>query len=390
MCPREELNPYLSLRTGLLYPLSYEGNTNSKYHRADKRKVFCGIFTRWYNTYMVKTLLTKAIERVAPAVVSITTAPHSVPPERYALNNQSAPPSNESDLEATGGSGFVVSPDGLILTNKHVVSDELEYFVTLTDERKFEAHIIAKDPTGDLAIIRVEAKNLPTAPLGSAKHLSLGESVIAIGNAYGQFTNTASAGIVSGLSRSLMAQLDDAGNAEELFGLIQTDAAINPGNSGGPLINTEGEVVGINVAMIIGAQNLSFAVPIDIAKKDLDELKRFGRIRKPYLGIKYLPITEAVQKEFDLSSAHGILISSQNKKDPAIAPGGPADAAGLRKGDILLAVNGKKITQQEPFGAHLLRARVGSALILTVLRNNISEDITVRVAEWDSSKEKVL
>ena len=365
---------------------------------------------------------------MAPAVVSIASAPRKVFEEKYVLSGENAGinTNDETLLEASGGSGFIVSEDGIILTNKHVVSDDEpfdstqavqtpsglsprderlkslrarrghgersriheKYFVTLPDERKFPVKILAKDPTGDLAIIKIDAKNLPVAPLGTAKKLALGEEVIAIGNAYGQFTNTASAGIISGLSRSLMAQLDDQGRAEELFGLIQTDAAINPGNSGGPLVNMDGEVIGINVAMIVGAQSLSFAVPIDTAIKDLEELKRFGHIRKPYLGIKYLPINEMIKGELGLSVNAGALISSRGHKEEAVTPGSPADTAGLRKGDVIVAVNGQNINQHEPFGAHLMRAKVGTAIILTILRENRKKDVAVQVAEWDSSDEE--
>ena len=324
--------------------------------------------------------ITKAIERVAPAVVSIATAPHKAPEEQYVLSGEHQ---NESVVEASGGSGFIVSADGIILTNQHVISDEEPFFVTLTDEKKFPASILAKDPAGDLAIIKIEAENLPVAPLGTAKHLELGETVVAIGNAYGQFTNTASAGSISGHSRSLMAQIDEQ-HAEELFGLIQTDAAINPGNSGGPLINLKGEVVGINVAMIVGAQSLSFAVPVDIAIRDLEELKKFGHIRKPYIGIKYLPITDNIQRELGLEANSGALISSQGHKDQAVEPNSPAEKAGLQKGDIIVAVNGKEVTQHEPFGAHLTKAQVGATLILTILRNKHKKDVAVQLDEWRS------
>ena len=332
--------------------------------------------------------ITKAIERVAPAVVSIASAPHKVPEDQYVVSpsislRPGGEHQNESVVEASGGSGFIVSADGIILTNQHVISDEEQFFVTLTDERKFAASILAKDPPGDLAIIKIEAKNLPVAPLGTAKHLELGETVIAIGNAYGQFTNTASAGIVSGLSRSLMAQIDEQ-HTEELFGLVQTDAAINPGNSGGPLIDLKGEVVGINVAMIVGAQSLSFAVPVDIAIRDLEELKKFGYIRKPYIGIKYLPITDNIQRELGLETNSGALISSQGHKERAVEPGSPAEKAGLQKGDIIIAVNGKDVNQHEPFGAHLTKAEVGTVLVLTILRNKHKKDITVKLEEWRS------
>jgi len=191
-----------------------------------------------------------------------------------------------------GGSGFIVSPDGIVLTNAHVVQDtKAEYTAILDNDEnsKIPITVIARDRIHDIAILRIENKNkkiLPYIELGDSTQLELGEDVIAVGYALGEFRNTVSTGVISGLSRFIQAQTGYERHTERLRGLIQTDAAINPGNSGGPLINREGKVVGINTAVVFGAQNIGFSIPINNAKKDLEELKQFGHIRQPFFGVR--------------------------------------------------------------------------------------------------------
>jgi S1-C subfamily serine protease len=199
-------------------------------------------------------------------------------------------------VEVGGGSGCIVHASGLILTNKHVVSDGLAaYSVILNDGRRFAAEILSRDPVNDVAILKIDTasanrgrENLPSLELGDATRLALGQSVIAIGNALGMFKNTVSLGIVSGLSRAITAQADPMAPPQELRGLIQTDAAINPGNSGGPLVDRDGRVVGINAAIISGAQSIGFAIPVNAARRDIDDIKKYGRIRRPLLGLRYV------------------------------------------------------------------------------------------------------
>ena len=268
-----------------------------------------------------------------------------------------------------GGSGFVVSPEGLIVTNKHVISDsKAEYTVITNDGVSHPAVIMTRDPIYDVAILKIKASGLPTVKLGDATKLELGESVIAIGNALGIFRNTVSLGIVSGLSRAITAQADPKAPPQEMRGLIQTDAAINPGNSGGPLVDLEGFAIGINAAVVFGAQNINFAIPINAVIRDLEDLRRFGHIRRPYLGIRYIIIDENLQAKMNLPTDHGALVTGEGPKDHAVVPKSPADKAGVREGDIILECNNKKIERNQPIQDILDGMKVGDVLDLKILR----------------------
>lgn len=262
----------------------------------------------------------KTIKKVMPAVVSIAISKKledlekELPKELYpsipggsadAPNGKSGEkmkiPAEMVDgrgmVQIGGGSGFIVESDGLILTNKHVISDSnAEYTVILNDGRTFPGTILSRDPINDIAILKIATSHLPCLRLGDATKLQLGQSLIAIGNALGIFKNTVSLGIVSGLSRSISAQADPDAAPQEMRGLIQTDAAINPGNSGGPIVDADGYVVGVNAAIVSGAQSIGFAIPVNAARRDLDDIKKFGRIRRPLLGLRYMMIDDDFQK----------------------------------------------------------------------------------------------
>ncbi len=212
-----------------------------------------------------------------------------------------------------GGTGFFVSKDGLVLTNKHVIADdEADFTVITNDGKQHSAVLVDKDPFQDLAVLKVksddatEVVEFPVLKLGNSEIIMPGQTVIAIGNALGEFSNTVSVGIVSGLSRNITAT--GSGIREELEDLIQTDAAINKGNSGGPLLNSRGEVIGVNVAMAESAQSIGFAIPINKAKQDVASVKKFGEIRKPFLGVVYKLVNEELQEELDLSVDYGAWI----------------------------------------------------------------------------------
>src|SRR3989339_14085 len=189
-------------------------------------------------------------------------------------------------LKVGNGSGFIIDPSGIVVSNRHIVSDVKNAYTVITnDGQKYQAKILARDPLSDIAILKIDnGATFPFLSLGDSAHLELGEPVITVGNALGMFQNTVSKGIISGLSRAITAQIDARSPIQEIHGLIQTDAAINPGNSGGPLINSAGKVIGINVAIIQGAQNIGFALPINTLKRDLIDLQHYGRIRQPFLG----------------------------------------------------------------------------------------------------------
>ncbi len=339
-----------------------------------------------------------AVRTAAPAVVSITisknvptiencqVSPFSdLPPELQQFFGQIPQvqgqcPTGTSELqEVGGGSGFIISPDGLVLTNKHVVTDTAaSYTVFTNDGKKYAATVLARDPLRDLAILRIQASGLPAARLGDSGGLSLGQTAIAIGNALGEFRNTVSVGSVSGLSRTVTAS--GSGMSETISGLIQTDAAINPGNSGGPLLNLRGEVIGINTAIASGAQNIGFAIPINDAKQDIDSVLTSGRIRLPYLGVRYLLLTPALAAERRLSVDHGALLAPTSQ-GPAVEAGSPAASAGLRAGDIVLAVNAQDIDPEHPLAELIAGFKVGQSVTLSVLRDGRTLDVAVVLRE---------
>jgi len=241
--------------------------------------------------------------------------------------------------------------------------------VILNNKKKFKAKVLARDQINDIAIIKIDETNLPVIELGDSSRLELGQTAIAIGNTLGTFQDTVSVGVVSGLSRKIKAVDILAKETQSLKGLIQTDAAINPGNSGGPLVNIEGKVIGINAAMVFGAENVGFAIPINVAKKDLEDLKKYGRIRQPFLGLRYIPISKKLQEECNLPVNHGALVISEEiPGGEAVIPGGPAQKAGVKEADIILEIQNKKITLKNPLQDILQEFKVGDEIRLKILR----------------------
>ena len=271
-----------------------------------------------------------------------------------------------------GGSGFIVSSDGFILTSCHVVQDtQAEYTIIVEPTKKYPAKVLARDPINDVAVLKVNAKEkLPFLELGDSSKLELGEQVIAVGNALGEFHDTVSVGVVSGLSRFIQARNNITNQAERLRGLIQTDAAINPGNSGGPLINMEGKVIGINTAMVMGAQNIGFAIPINYAKRDLEEVMKYGKIKVPFLGVKYIIIDEEFAKRNKLPVKYGALIIREFLGQSPITKNSAAEKAGLKEYDIILEVGGKKVTVDNTLSHILQKCKIGEEVELLVLRGN--------------------
>ncbi len=334
-------------------------------------------------------VIVDAIKKVKPAVVSIVITkeiPEEVlnqipyfgpggmllPPEEKKDASGGEIPLDHEKIKVGGGSGFIVSRDGLILTNKHVVQDPAAtYTVALEDDRHFPAKVLARDPINDIAILKIESeKELPFVKLSDANRLELGETAIAIGNTLGEFKNTVSAGVVSGLSRFITAQNEFNGEPSFLRGLVQTDAAINPGNSGGPLINIRGEAIGINVAVILGAQNVGFAIPINSAARDLEDLKKFGRLRKPFLGVRYLIINKDMKDRLKLPVEAGAYVMKENVPgDEAVVKNSPADKAGLKEKDIILEFNKVKLTSEKNLQDVLENCKIGESVPLKILRD---------------------
>jgi len=277
------------------------------------------------------------------------------------------------------GSGFIVSSDGMILTNKHVVQyTNLEYTVILQNGEKYKAQVLARDPVQDLAILKIKKMGLIPLMLGNSDNLQRGQTVIAIGNALGEFQNTVSVGVVSGLSRTITA--GGIGTTETLEEVIQTDAAINQGNSGGPLLNLSGEVIGINTATASGAENIGFAIPINVAKSAIDKFKEKGKITYPFLGVSYLPINEAVQEAYNLPVNYGALVL-RSKEGPAVVSGSGADKAGIKENDIILEMDGKKITEKNTLSKMILAHNTGDKVKLKILRKGKTMETTAELSE---------
>jgi serine protease Do len=265
------------------------------------------------------------------------------------------------------GTGFIVSSKGLVLTNKHLTSrEEVEYSIVDREGEVYSAKVLARDPFQDLAFLQIqEDNNLPVILLGDSSDLASGQTVVAIGNALGEFENTVSVGVISGLSRTVSAS--GGGVSEILNDLIQTDTAINRGNSGGPLLNLSGEVIGINVAMAERAENIGFAIPINRAQRDIKKLEEKGEIVYPFLGIRYISITSSIQEEENLPVSYGALIRG-NDQGSAILEETTAVEMGLKENDIILEANGQKIDKNNPLYEIIQDSEAGDVIILRILR----------------------
>jgi len=308
----------------------------------------------------------KAVEEVSPSVVSII-----VTKDIFFQKKR-----------VGGGTGFIISSDGMILTNKHVVLDkEAEYSILTNNGESFPAKVLARDPIKDLAIIKIEnGNNLKPLNLGNSDNLQIGQTVIAIGNALGEFQNTVSVGVVSGLKRTVTAS--GGGITELLENLIQSDAAINKGNSGGPLLNLRGEVIGVNVAMSQAAENIGFAIPINEAKRDIEQVRTLGKIVYPFLGVRYVLITKDIKQENNLSVDYGALIVRGDESgESAITPGSAAETAGLQEGDIILEFNQEKITLENSLAKIIQKYNPGDKIVLKILRKNKEKIVSVVLGE---------
>jgi serine protease Do len=281
------------------------------------------------------------------------------------------------------GSGFIISSNGLIVTNNHVVDQTgVDYTVLLNSGKEYKATVLAKDSILDVALIKITASNLPYLSFADSDKLEVGQSVVAIGNALGQFGNTVSSGVISGLSRNITAGDNSTGQTETLDKVIQTDAAINPGNSGGPLLNLYGEVVGINVARVEGSSNVGFSIPINSVKSVISSFQKTGIIVRSYIGVRYVAITSDIKSKYNLSVDYGIWVQKgTGDTDYAIAPGSPAEKAGLKEGDIILEIGGVKIDSTNNFSTLLRNKKVGSVVVLKVLSAGVEKMVNVTLEQ---------
>jgi serine protease Do len=339
-----------------------------------------------------------AVSKYSPAVVSVIISKNVPIMQQYFYNpfGDGSPfgfeipgyrQNGTQKQDIGGGSGFIVSGDGMILTNKHVVSDgQADYTVLTNDGQKYPAKVLAIDPMQDLALIKISAtgsKSFPVMALGDSDNLQIGQTVIAIGNALGEFRNTVSVGVVSGLGRTISAS-GSGGSSETLEDIIQTDAAINPGNSGGPLLNLKGEVIGINTAIAEGGQSIGFTIPINQAKRDIQQVAANGKIVYPFLGIRYTLINADVQSENKFTVDYGAWVQKGSQGEAAVTAGSPAEKAGIKENDIVLELNNEKITEDNSLSKIIQKYNPGDKVTLKILRDKKEMDIGVTLSDRSS------
>lgn len=311
----------------------------------------------------VEGSIAEVANRLAPAVVSILVE------------------SRGSSISA--GTGMIITADGYILTNKHVVDGARNITVITDNNDTFEnVKLVGTDPVDDIAILKADAKDLPTVTLGDSKSIIIGQQVIAIGNALGQYQNTITSGIISGLGRSLTAYSSDYSTSEQLSDMIQTDAAINSGNSGGPLVNAAGEVIGINTAVSAEGSNLGFAIPISSVKGLLKTVIEHGYVARSYAGVRYLNITPDIAAEYDLPVTSGAYLSTDSG-EPTVIENSPAAEAGLEAGDIITKVNGVPIGRSGSFSSLLGEYAPGDTVQLDILRNGESKSLKLTLGIYE-------
>ena len=306
--------------------------------------------------------VTDAVKKVSPAVVTIQI--------------QSGQGSSGS------GSGFIFNANGWILTNRHVVEGASQIQVVLADSRTFTGTVYGIDTLTDLAIVKVDATGLPTAPLGTSADLQQGQLAIAIGNPLGNFENTVTTGVISGLGRQITAGDVSQTSSERLNNLIQTDAAINPGNSGGPLLNSAGEVIGVNTAVASSAQGIGFAIPVDAAKQIMAEALAGKPLARPWIGVYYEPVTTQLAKDKGLSVDHGALIGPPaNGSASGIVSGSPAASAGLKDGDVITSVDGQAVDDSHDLSTRIVTHAPGDKVALTIQRGSSSVQVTLTLGK---------
>lgn len=309
-----------------------------------------------------------AVQKVSPAVVSVSTS------------------ANVQDFwgqiytQEGGGTGVIITNDGLILTNKHVAEAGDTLKVLMSDGKTYDAQKVAVDPTNDLAILKIEATGLPVVELGDSDVLQTGQWVIAVGNALGELQNTVTVGVISARERQLTA--GDGTEAEQLSNLLQTDAAINAGNSGGPLVNLAGQVVGINTAVAGNAQNIGFAIPINQAKSAIESYKKTGKIIKATLGVRYVTVTRQIAKQLNLTVDYGALIMA-GYGQAAVVVGSGAEKAGLKSGDIILEINGTRVDENHILGGTINQFSPGDEITIKYSREGKESTVKVKLGSTE-------
>lgn len=321
-----------------------------------------------------ESVVIKVAEDVSPSVVTVSVET----PQRRVL--QFSPFGGFSQRIEGGtpqdiGTGFVVSEDGLIVTNKHVVStDGAKYRVITKDDKEYEVKQVSRDPSNDIAVIKIEAKGLKPVELGESGNLKVGQFVIAIGTALGEFRHTVTTGVISGLGRGITAGSAFEGYVERLDNVIQTDAAINPGNSGGPLLNSAGQVIGINVAVAQGAQNVGFAIPINVVKEALNQFKTTGKFAsKPYLGVEYQMISQQTAILNNVPQGAYVV---------RVVDGSPAQSAGVKADDIIVKMDGAELSDKTTLAEIISKKKLGDKVELEIWRSGEALKLSVTLSEF--------
>ena len=315
-------------------------------------------------------------EAVGPSVVSIVTS-----------TTQTSRLYNGQYAVEGAGTGMIVSSNGYVMTNKHVVDGADSVTVVLPDGRSYEdVQVLGSDPLNDVAFLKIRnVSGLPAITLGDSKTVRIGQTVVAIGNALGQYQNSVTSGIISGTGRPVVASSDGTanGNPESLTDLIQTDAAINSGNSGGPLLNLQGQVIGINTAIAEDAQSIGFSIPISATKGLLNHVIKTGKVERAYLGVQYVSITPAVKEQYDLATDKGDYITAE--RGSSVQSGGPADKAGVKDGDIIIGVNGSKVGEVASVSSLISEYEPGQKVELTVLRDGREIKLSATLGTYQAS-----
>lgn len=317
-------------------------------------------------------LMAEVFKKVSPSVVSITTESQAQSRSFFGTG-----------IEQGAGSGIIISSDGYILTNRHVIPDgTTKVSIVLADGTAYDdVAVVGRDPLNDIAFLKISgAKNLPKAEIGDSTAVLPGQQVVAIGNALGEFRNSVTSGIISGIGRPIQAD-DGSGSSEQLQNLLQTDAAINPGNSGGPLVSLEGKVIGVNTAISAEGQAIGFAIPINDAKGLINSVLKDGKIVRPYLGVRYVTLDKATAEQLKLSVAQGAYVS-RSGNDSAIVPGSPADKAGLREGDIITKVNNTAVSEDHALASLLAQFSPGDKVTLELVRDGKKQTVDVTLEAY--------
>ena len=314
--------------------------------------------------------IAKAAAKISPSVVSISSQS-----QRGAYITQSA------------GTGIIVSDNGYIMTNKHVVDSISEATVTTNDGDIYEkVKVVGSDPLNDVAFLKVDKpKNFKAAELGESSTLRIGQTVLAVGNSLGEYQNTVTSGIVSGLGRPVIAQSEAGDKKESLTDLVQTDAAINPGNSGGPLVNLAGQVIGINTTIVSNANGIGFAIPINATKGMLKGLLKNGKVERAYLGVTYLDINPAIAKAKKLPVKTGALVAKGYDSDEsAIIPGSPAEKAGIKNGDIITKIGDLSVGKQGGVSSLVSEYKPGDKIDITLIRGGSEQKVSANLSKYEA------